>query len=928
MSISSVHASNSSDFVNFALVSGTKSTWSEGKFASLVIEEASNSNSTGNLLASLRSHEHLMSESHDGSRVELVMNESSGPSYTPYSERPETYIVPIVFLSIYISGIIGNCTLIYVMLKEKLLRTPSYMFILNLAFGDLLVIICTVPFVGTIYTFESWPFGLFVCKASEFMRDVSNSVTVLTLCAMSIDRYRAAFSTTLRSNVRTYYTAGTSGRRSGLGSILCNLLGCTSLCNLSSFGLFKSIFKFVRSPTGMVMTAIWAISLVAAFPTAYTSFILEYPLEPVGGPYIIKVCYPYPPDLGENYPKVVVASKCIFLYIIPTIIIGYCYVSIAIHLMYKAKTSLASTHYASSLPTTTTMTTSVTTTTTPTTTTTTTTAMSKTATTRTTSLIKSPSEVTTSQVPFILNCDEKETCMKQDTCMDTIGAIVSSTGSIQPVKNTPLADGRKNSTNGDKFADCNGVGDAAITTIPLSNGTFCPSSSCLSLFASRPSSCSSLRHSSPSSSICCGGRGANKLSRCNECTCSCQSQNLELPCDADVNSTLNASETCHFERKFRETRETHQCCDVSSENNLGNFGGENNKNCSTGCTLDQVMDGQEARVTIAGDNCCSKCHLDKEDHRDDQKDQLDEANISGMKLLVASPSGDNSSRSKLSCLSRSFTMNTMTDLYEGQGDVQEGNGNTENENSHGNSFKGRVSLEEDKLKCDWTFDRMSGKCKSSRSNGSNGRGRFIPSLAKNKSVYSEMKLVEPRYSDQWCDSKYLEKTTSLKCIKSRLLQLSGRPLVASITGGMGNKGSEGGSFNSYGDGRSGQGPEVSHVAHSVLIKSRKKSQSRAKMILLLVVIFLICFFPNHLFMMWFYFNPESPAHYNNFWHVWRIVAFCLAFLNSTLNPITLYLTSDQFKHLFNKYLLKCFTSENVQETTSNSGDSFNVITNK
>ena len=89
-------------------------------------------------------------------------------------------------------------------------------------------------------------------------------------------------------------------------------------------------------------------------------------------------------------------------------------------------------------------------------------------------------------------------------------------------------------------------------------------------------------------------------------------------------------------------------------------------------------------------------------------------------------------------------------------------------------------------------------------------------------------------------------------------------------------------------------------------RSRKKSQSRAKMILLLVIIFLVCFFPHHLFMIWFYYHPLSKSLYNDFWHVLRIFAFCLTFLNSTLNPITLYLTSEQFKTLFNRYLWGCF----------------------
>ena len=42
------------------------------------------------------------------SHENLLFNDSNNSTneYTPYSQRPETYIVPIVFLFIYITGII------------------------------------------------------------------------------------------------------------------------------------------------------------------------------------------------------------------------------------------------------------------------------------------------------------------------------------------------------------------------------------------------------------------------------------------------------------------------------------------------------------------------------------------------------------------------------------------------------------------------------------------------------------------------------------------------------------------------------------------------------------------------------------------------------------------------------------------------------
>ena len=91
--------------------------------------------------------------------------------YVAYDQRPETYIVPLVFGIIFLAGLIGNGCLICIFCREPSVRSSvPNTFILNLALGDLLVLFCSVPFTSTIYTFESWPYGEFVCKASEYAK--------------------------------------------------------------------------------------------------------------------------------------------------------------------------------------------------------------------------------------------------------------------------------------------------------------------------------------------------------------------------------------------------------------------------------------------------------------------------------------------------------------------------------------------------------------------------------------------------------------------------------------------------------------------------------------------------------------------------------------------------------------------------------------
>ncbi len=98
------------------------------------------------------------------------LDEQQPDGYIPYDQRLEPYIVPVLFGLIFLLGVIGNGCLISILCCQKSMRNLPNMFIFNLALGDLLVLLFTVPFTSTIYTFDSWPYGEFVCKASEFAK--------------------------------------------------------------------------------------------------------------------------------------------------------------------------------------------------------------------------------------------------------------------------------------------------------------------------------------------------------------------------------------------------------------------------------------------------------------------------------------------------------------------------------------------------------------------------------------------------------------------------------------------------------------------------------------------------------------------------------------------------------------------------------------
>lgn len=56
----------------------------------------------------------------DGSHLDEDCND--GSCYTPYSERPETYVVPVIFVVIFAVGVVGNGTLIMIFCRHRAMR--------------------------------------------------------------------------------------------------------------------------------------------------------------------------------------------------------------------------------------------------------------------------------------------------------------------------------------------------------------------------------------------------------------------------------------------------------------------------------------------------------------------------------------------------------------------------------------------------------------------------------------------------------------------------------------------------------------------------------------------------------------------------------------------------------------------------------------
>ncbi|XP_028987667.1 endothelin receptor Ba [Betta splendens] len=104
------------------------------------------------------------------------------------------YINTLVSCLVFVVGIIGNSTLLRIIYKNKCMRNGPNILIGSLALGDLLHIIIGIPINVYKLLANDWPFGVALCKLVPFIQKASVGITVLSLCALSIDRYRAVAS--------------------------------------------------------------------------------------------------------------------------------------------------------------------------------------------------------------------------------------------------------------------------------------------------------------------------------------------------------------------------------------------------------------------------------------------------------------------------------------------------------------------------------------------------------------------------------------------------------------------------------------------------------------------------------------------------------------------------------------------------------------
>ncbi|KAM4751347.1 endothelin receptor type Aa [Anableps anableps] len=109
------------------------------------------------------------------------------------------YINATISVIVLVVGLVGNATLLRIIYQHKCMRNGPNALIASLALGDLIYIIIDIPInvyklLASHFPFDDHWLGLCLCKLVPFLQKASVGITVLNLCALSVDRYRAVAS--------------------------------------------------------------------------------------------------------------------------------------------------------------------------------------------------------------------------------------------------------------------------------------------------------------------------------------------------------------------------------------------------------------------------------------------------------------------------------------------------------------------------------------------------------------------------------------------------------------------------------------------------------------------------------------------------------------------------------------------------------------
>lgn len=120
------------------------------------------------------------------------MNVSNGSSTLWTSYKPtkgELLIQVVVLVTDGLLTILGNIFVAAIVKLDHRLHKPTFYFLVNLAFADVVAGLLYAPFYTVAVFKQQWVFGTSWCRGHAFVISLSFNASLATLAVVSIDRF-------------------------------------------------------------------------------------------------------------------------------------------------------------------------------------------------------------------------------------------------------------------------------------------------------------------------------------------------------------------------------------------------------------------------------------------------------------------------------------------------------------------------------------------------------------------------------------------------------------------------------------------------------------------------------------------------------------------------------------------------------------------
>ncbi|XP_071768499.1 growth hormone secretagogue receptor a [Centroberyx gerrardi] len=132
------------------------------------------------------SHNCSWEETHNATRNgDLVL-----PPLNYYS-IPLLTAITVACTLLFLVGVVGNVMTILVVSKYRDMRTTTNLYLCSMAVSDLLIFLCMPPDLYRMWRYRPWRFGDALCKLFQFVSESCTYSTILSITALSVERYLA-----------------------------------------------------------------------------------------------------------------------------------------------------------------------------------------------------------------------------------------------------------------------------------------------------------------------------------------------------------------------------------------------------------------------------------------------------------------------------------------------------------------------------------------------------------------------------------------------------------------------------------------------------------------------------------------------------------------------------------------------------------------